>query len=86
MPNIKQAKKRVLQTEKRTRSNKAIRSRLRTTIRKAETAVEASAEDSKELLLEAIRRLDKAASQGYVSKNMASRKKSQLMKKLNTLN
>lgn len=85
MPNIKQAKKRVLQSEKRTLRNKAAKSRLRTSIKKAESAVVESADNSKELILDAIRRLDKASSKGHVSKNMASRKKSQLMKKLNNL-
>ena len=85
MPNIKQAKKRVLQTEKRTLRNKAAKSRLRTSLKKAETAAAETADNSRELILDAIRRLDKAASKGHVSKNMASRKKSQLMKKLNNL-
>lgn len=85
MPNIKQAKKRVLQLQKRSLANKAQRSKLRSTVKKAETAFANSAETAKEEIKEAIRRLDKAAAKGLVSKNMASRKKSQFMKKLNNL-
>ena len=63
MANIKSAKKRILVTETKTARNKAIKSRVKTYVKKVETAV---AENNKEAasaaLLEAISEINKAAS------------------------
>ena len=65
MANIKSAKKRILVTETKTARNKAIKSRVKTYVKKVETAV---AENNKEAapaaLLEAIPEINKAASKG----------------------
>jgi small subunit ribosomal protein S20 len=83
MANIKQQKKRILQNEKRRQRNIAVRSRLKTYVKKAETAVLGTAADSTDAVKAAIVELDVAARKGVLHKNTAARKKSRLMKKLN---
>ena len=86
MANIKSAKKRILVTETKTARNKAIKSRVKTYVKKVETAV---AENNKEAasaaLLEAISEINKAASKGVYHKNNASRKVSRLSKAVNSI-
>lgn len=55
---------------------------MRTAVKKFEAAVENNDENAKALLVDAVKRLDKAASKGLIHKNAASRQKSRLMKKL----
>ncbi len=83
MANIKQQKKRILQNEKRRQRNIAVRSRLKTYVKKAETAVQGTAAESVDAVKAAIVELDVAARKGVLHKNTAARKKSRLMKKLN---
>jgi small subunit ribosomal protein S20 len=83
MPNIKSAKKRVKVIAAKTAVNKSRRSRLRTTIKKAELSVESRAAESPQAVREAIKLIDQAAAKGIIHKNNASRKKSALAKKLN---
>ena len=86
MDNIKSAKKRILVTETKTARNKAIKSRVKTYVKKVETAV---AENNKEAasaaLLEAISEINKAASKGVYHKNTAARKVSRLTKAVNKI-
>ena len=86
MANIKSAKKRILVTETKTARNKAIKSRVKTYVKKVETAV---AENNKEAasaaLLEAITEINKAASKGVYHKNTAARKVSRLTKAVNKI-
>ncbi|BAT71985.1 small subunit ribosomal protein S20 [Thermosulfidibacter takaii ABI70S6] len=85
MPNIKSAKKRLRQAEKRRLRNKAIRSYVKTCIKKVLAAIEAG--EDKESLMEKVRiaqkAIDKACSKGTFHKNEAARKKSRLMAKVN---
>ena len=90
MPNIKSAKKRVKVIETKTLRNKAIKSELKTTLKKANTAVaegalavENNAEDKEAVVKAAIKKVDMACSKGIIHKNKAARKKSQLAKSLN---
>ena len=63
MANIKSAKKRVLVTQTKTARNKAIRSRVKTMIKKVETAIAAGDKAAAQAsLLVAISEIDKAAS------------------------
>lgn len=78
MPNIKSAKKRVLISKARNEANKAAKSALRTSIRKAR-AEGASADAIKAASVN----VDKAAGKGLIHKNKAARLKSQLAKKAN---
>ncbi|KUF33294.1 MULTISPECIES: 30S ribosomal protein S20 [Lysinibacillus] len=81
MPNIKSAIKRVKVNEKANIANSQAKSAMRTTVKKAENAVVANAENKQELLQAAFKSLDKAASKGLIHKNAAARKKSRLAKK-----
>ena len=86
MANIKSAKKRILVAEKKTARNRMVKSALKTTIKKFETAVAANnAEEAKTLFTSAVKTLDTAAQKGVVHKNMAARKKSRLAAKLNAM-
>lgn len=81
MPNIKSAIKRVKVNEKANIANSQAKSAMRTTVKKAENAVAANAENKQGLLQAAFKSLDKAASKGLIHKNAAARKKSRLAKK-----
>ncbi len=82
MPNIKSAKKRVLVSASKTARNKAVKSNLKTTIKKAEAAI-AEGGDSQEAIRQAIKRIDQAQAKGILHKNTAARRKSKLVRKLN---
>lgn len=84
MPNIKSAIKRAKTTKLKAEQNKVKRSELKTAIRRYREALASDAENKQELLTAAIKKVDKAASRKLIHKNTASRKKSQLMKALNT--
>ncbi len=79
MANIKSAKKRILVTEVRTERNKAIRSGVKTAVKKVYAAIDANdKEAAKAALLVATSTIDKATSKGVYHKNYASRKISRL--------
>lgn len=82
MPNIKSAKKRVLVTASKTARNKAVKSNLKTTIKKAEATIADGANDQEAIRL-AIKRIDQACAKGILHKNTAARRKSKLVRKLN---
>lgn len=82
MPNIKSAKKRVIVTATKNARNKAIKSNLKSTIKKAETAI-AEGGDSAEQVRLAMKRIDQACAKGILHKNTAARRKSKLARKLN---
>lgn len=82
MANIKSQKKRILTNAKRAERNKAVKSELKTRVK---TAVnKAGGEDGPEALRLAVKRLDMAAAKGVIHPNQAARRKSRLMRKLNT--
>ncbi len=86
MANIKSAKKRVLIAETRTARNKAIKSEVKTAIKKVDAAVAAKdAETAKACLKAAISVMSKAASKGVYHKNTVSRKVSRLTKAVNSI-
>lgn len=82
MPNIKSAKKRVLVNEKKTMQNKAVKSNLKTVLKKADAAIVQAADNREEAVRFAIKKIDQAASKNILHKNTAAHKKSALMKKL----
>ena len=78
MPNIKSAKKRVKVIATRTLRNKMLKSQLNTTIKKFKSAVEAGDKEAAQVAyVAAVKRVDKAVSQGLLHKNNAAHKKSQ---------
>ena len=83
MPNIKSAKKRVKVIAAKTARNKAIKTNLKTNIKKAEHACASGAEEREATIRLAIKRVDQAAAKGVLHKNTAARRKSALAKKLN---
>lgn len=86
MPNIKSAIKRVSTIEKKTLKNNMIKSEYKTAITKFEKAVLGKNEkDAEELFKDAVKKVDVACSKGIIQKNTASRKKSNLSKKLNSI-
>jgi small subunit ribosomal protein S20 len=86
LANIKSAKKRVLTTKTRTERNKAIKSRVKTYIKKVDAAVAAGDKAAaQEALPVAIAEISKATSKGIFHKNTAARKVSRLTKAVNTL-
>lgn len=86
MANIKSQIKRNRQNEKRRLRNKAVKSSLKTAIRKFNTAVEAGdAATAGTLLRDASRRLDQAASKGVIHKNQAANRKSAIARRHSSL-
>jgi small subunit ribosomal protein S20 len=84
MANIKSQKKRNRTNEKRHERNKAVKSALKTSTKKVQTAVESGdAENAATQLRETSRALDKAASKGVMSKQTVARRKSRLAKSVN---
>ncbi|GAB2511653.1 30S ribosomal protein S20 [Corynebacterium atrinae] len=79
MANIKSQKKRVLTNEKRRVRNQAVRSAVRTEIRKFRETVEAGDKAAAETQLRvASRTLDKAVTKGVFHRNNAANKKSSM--------
>lgn len=86
MANIKSAKKRIKVIETKTARNKAIKSKVKTSIKKVEAAVAANdTSAAKAALLDATKEIDKATSKGIYHKNNASRKVSRLSKAVNNI-
>ncbi|MFT0847025.1 30S ribosomal protein S20 [Actinomycetaceae bacterium L2_0104] len=86
MANIKSQKKRILTNEKARLRNKAIKSELKTFVRKTREAVAAGdAEGAQKALEAANRKLDKAVSKGVIHKNQAANRKSKLAAAVNKL-
>ena len=74
MPNIKAAEKWMRQTEKRTKANKDVKTRLKTAFKKA------VAQNDAEFAKSVESQFDKAAKTGVIHPNKAARKKSRLAK------
>ena len=86
MPNIKSAIKRVSVIETKTLKNNMIKSEYKTASKKFEAAIlDGNKENAEKLFKEAVKKIDGACSKGIIKQNTASRKKSSLAKKLNTL-
>ena len=81
MANIKSAKKRILVSETRAERNKAIRSKVKTFVKKVQAAVESGDKAlAQEALKAAVSEIEKATSKGVYHDNTASRKVSRLSK------
>ncbi len=86
MANHKSALKRIRSNERKRLRNRLVRNRTRTFVKKAQAEIgSGEASNAREATLEAIRELDKAVSKGVLHKNTAARRKSRLMKQLNSL-
>lgn len=86
MANIKSAKKRILVSEKRAARNKAIRSKVKTSIKKVNAAVAANDKEAAMAALKvATSEISKAATKGVYHKNTSSRKISRLSQSVNKM-
>jgi small subunit ribosomal protein S20 len=84
MPNIKSAKKRVRQTEKRTLRNRAHKERLKKAVRAfGEEIKGADVGKRKDAVSKIQKAVDKAGVKGIIHKNTVNRKKSRLAKAAN---
>lgn len=81
MANIKSQIKRNRTNEKARERNKAVKSSLKTAVRKFRNAADAGASDVAELAKEASRELDKAVSKGVIHKNQAANRKASIAKR-----
>ena len=86
MANIKSAKKRILVNETKAARNKAIKSKVKTAVKKVEAAVAAKdAETAKTALRAAIVEISKAGTKGVYHKITVSRKISRLSKAVSSI-
>ena len=86
MANIKSQIKRNKQNEKARLRNKAVKSELRTSVRKFREAAEAGNAEAAEAAMRAASiKLDKAASKGVIHKNQAANRKSAISKRAEQL-
>lgn len=84
MANIKQQVKRNRKNEEARQRNKAVKSRVKTAIRRYREAAEAGDQQvADERRREAGRLLDKAVSKGVIHKNQAANKKSRMAHRAN---
>lgn len=86
MANIKSAKKRILVNETKAARNKAIRSKVKTMVKKVDAAIASGDKAAAQAaLLVATSEIAKATSKGVYHKNTASRKVSRLSKAVNAM-
>ena len=86
MANIKSQIKRIGTNEKARLRNKAVKSELRTHVRRVREAVAGGDKDTASVaLVSASRKLDKAVSKGVIHQNQAANKKSALAQAVNAL-
>ena len=85
MANIKSQIKRNRQNEKRRVRNRTFRGAARTAVTSARAALTQNDPNTKEAVMRAISMLDRAAEQGVIHRNNASRRKGRLMKRLAAL-
>lgn len=86
LANIKSAKKRILVNETKAARNKAIKSKVKTCVKKVETAVaNKDAATAADALKVAMVEINKAGSKGVYHKNTCARKISRLSKAVNAI-
>ena len=86
MPNHKSAEKRDRQNARRKEVNTANRTRLRTTIKKLRSALDAgNVQEAQQLLPETVSVIDKSVQKGILHRNTAARHKARLTSHVNEL-
>lgn len=86
MPNIKSAKKRDLIGKMRNARNKALKSGMKTAIKKFESAAaEGNRTEADGAYRTAVKKVDQAVAKGILHKNAAAHKKSAMTLKLNQI-
>lgn len=84
MANSKAAKKYILVTKRNYDRNKNLKTSMKTSIKVAYQAIETLSEDVDKTVQSTCRLLDKVTTKGILKKNSAARKKSRLVKALNS--
>ncbi len=85
MPNRKSAKKDLRKSIKRKENNKVVTTTMKKAIKANLKKIQANDKSVATDLPATIKAIDKAAKKGIIKKNTASRKKSRLTKKVNTI-
>ena len=86
MANIKSAKKRILVNRTKAERNKAIKSGIKTAVKKVNAAIQSGDQvAAKAALVDATTVIDKAATKGVLHSNTASRKVSRLAQAVNKM-
>jgi len=86
MPHHKSAEKRLRQTEKRTATNRARLSRVRTFVKKVETAIDGGDKEAAQSAFRVAQpELHRATTKGVLHKNTVARKLSRLSARINAL-
>jgi len=86
LPKTASAKKRARQARERTLRNRAVKSRMRTMIKKFRQALAgADLQKAERALREAVSAIDKAAQKGTIHRNQAARRKARLARALSAL-
>lgn len=83
MPNSKSAKKELRKSSKNAAYNKKITDTVKSLVKRSKKAIEAKDPKAGELVLQTLKKLDKAAQKGIIKKNTKDRKKSRLHQALN---
>lgn len=81
MANKKSAKKDIIKNKRNKLRNGHFKSLMKTSIKKALSAIESNSEDSTSLVRIALKQIDKTVAKGIIHKNKGNRKKSSLSKK-----
>ncbi len=86
MPHHKSAEKRLRQTETRTVTNRSRMSRVRTFVKKVETAIETGDKDAAQTAFRVAQpEMHRATTKGVMHKNTVARKLSRLAARINAL-
>jgi small subunit ribosomal protein S20 len=83
LPKLRSSKKRLRQNHRARVRNKAVRTLMRTSIRKIQTTEDKAQAEA--LLPEVVSVIDRTAKKGVIHKNMAARHKSRLVRKVNSM-
>ena len=83
MANIKSAIKRIELTRKRTERNKAVKTGVKTRMKKFQAALEQNDDTATDKLRETFSSIDKAVTKGVLHRNTAARRKSRLQNLFN---
>lgn len=86
MANVKCAKKKIKQIEKRTKAHQGLKSLVKNSIKRTEKAIlSGNKDEASNNLRQVIKSLDNAKSKGLVHANKVNREKSRLTKKVNAM-
>lgn len=86
MANLDSSKKRIRSNERKRQRNVAVRTSVKTAIKRVEQAIaEGELETAQANFSSAVSTMDSAVAKGIIKKNTVSRKKSQLARKINAI-